>query len=70
MRLLSFYLWKIRWVYNYRQKKNIYHFYNFGIFSGEIIRTARPIIIKGDTNENNASNATTIPAAGIGRPVK
>ena len=51
-------------------KKNLaINFYKFGICSGDIIRRASPIIIKGDTKENNASNATTIPAAGIGRPV-
>jgi hypothetical protein len=44
--------------------------YNFGICNGEIIRSASPIIIKGETKENNASKATTIPAAGIGRPTK
>jgi hypothetical protein len=45
-------------------------FYNFGICNGEIIREASPIIIKGDTNENKASSATTMPATGIGRPIK
>lgn len=44
--------------------------YNFGICNGEIIRSASPIIIKGETKENNASKATIIPAAGIGRPTK
>jgi hypothetical protein len=34
------------------------------------MRIASPIIIKGDTKENNASNATIIPATGIGRPIK
>jgi hypothetical protein len=27
-------------------------------------------MISGDTYENNAKNATTRPAAGIGRPIK
>lgn len=34
------------------------------------MRRANPIIIKGETNEKIANNATTIPAAGIGRPTK
>ncbi len=45
-------------------------FYNFGICNGEIIRSASPIIMRGETNENNASNATTMPAAGMGSPMK
>jgi hypothetical protein len=51
-------------------KRKYINFYSFGICNGEIIRKASPIIIKGDTKENNASNATTIPAAGMGRPTK
>jgi len=26
--------------------------------------------MRGETNENNASNATTMPAAGMGSPMK
>jgi hypothetical protein len=41
-----------------------------GRFRCDIINSARPIIIIGDTYENNARKATVKPAAGIGSPIK
>ncbi len=52
---------------NRDSKSNVY---SLGICSGEIIRRATPIMIKGETKENKASIATTRPAAGMGRPLK
>jgi hypothetical protein len=56
-------------VHKHSMDKHFY-VYNFGILSLDIINNESPIMINGETYENKARNATVIPAAGIGRPLK